>query len=79
MKNEHEEYDEFGRAISHRSGHKGAYAGAVTENVTSATTNASKAVTAAGLALEGEATDELNEALTEDVGGEAEAGNEDWM
>ena len=80
-KNEHEEYDEYGRAISHRSGHKGAYAGAVTENVTMATTNASKAVTA-GLAdlVEGDPNEEITEAITEAAGGEEEEGaNEDWM
>lgn len=81
MKNEHEEYDEFGRAISHRTGHKTAYAGAVNENVTMATTNAAKVVTATGLALEdGDPNDEITEALTEAAEGEGEEGTtEDWM
>ena len=79
LKHEHEEFDELGRAINHRTGHKTAYAGAITENASIATTNAAKAVTAAGLALEGEPTEELTEALTEDVGGEAEGGTEDGM
>ena len=81
LKNEHEEYDEYGRAINHRSGHKGAYAGAVTENVTMATTNASKTVVA-GLALEGgeDPNEEITEALAEAAEAEGEEGaNEDWM